>query len=134
MKTLFFIPVLIFTLLSCSKSDNDNSIEPSVVGKWKQIELYNSDGGSSPNWHTVTNGYTIEFLSNGTFNSTKHTECSTGKYTISSINEITLTYDCTNFTNKYIEKQENLTNAQLILKPAYMNCDEGCSVKFTKVN
>ncbi|QBN20184.1 hypothetical protein [Flavobacterium nackdongense] len=134
MKTIFYLAILYFSALSCSKSEGDNSTKPSVVGKWKQIELYNSDGGSSPSWHTITNGYTIELLSNGTFNSTKHSECTTGSYTISSTNEISMTYNCSGFTNNFIEKIETITNTQLILKPIYINCDEGCSVKFAKLN
>jgi hypothetical protein len=134
MKKLYYLPILLILLLSCSKNENNDPVEPTVVGKWKQIELYNSDGGSSTSWHAITNGYTIEFLNNGTFNSTKHTECSTGKYTLSASNEITLTYNCTSYTNKYIEKLESLTNTELILKPTYMTCDEGCSVKFRKMN
>lgn len=134
MKALFYLPVLFFSFLSCSKSDDNSASKQSVIGKWKLIELYNSDGGSSPTWHPITNGYTIEFLSNGTFNSTKYAECATGSYTISASNEISMTYNCPSFANNYIEKTETITNTQLILKPTYANCDEGCSVKFEKTN
>lgn len=134
MKTLIYLPFLLFLTMSCSKSNDDDSSKASIIGKWKLIELYNSDGGSSPNWHTITNGYTIEFFSNGTFTSTKHIECTTGSYTISPTNEVNMTYNCVGFTNSYLEKVETNTSTQLILKPTYMNCDEGCSVKFEKVN
>jgi len=134
MKTLIYLPILLILTMSCSKSNNDDSSKPSIIGKWKLIELYNSDGGTSPTWHTVTNGYLLEFFSNGTFTSTKHIECTTGSYTISPTNEVNMTYNCVSFTNSYLEKVETNTSTQLILKPTYMNCDEGCSVKFEKVN
>ncbi|MBF2708278.1 hypothetical protein [Flavobacterium soyangense] len=134
MKTLIYLPILLFLTMSCSKSNNDDSSKPSIIGKWKLIELYNSDGGTSPTWHTVTNGYVLEFFSNGTFTSTKHIECTTGSYIISPTNEVNMTYNCVGFTNSYLEKVETNTSLQLILKPTYMNCDEGCSVKFEKVN
>ena len=134
MKTIFYLSVLFFGLFSCSKSDNNTTSNPSIVGKWKQTELYNSNGGTSPTWHTVTNGYILEFFSNGTFTSTKHIECITGSYTISPTNEVIMTYNCAGFTNSYLEKVETNTSTQLILKPSYLNCDEGCSVKFEKVN
>ena len=134
MKTLIYLPILLILTMSCSKSNNDDSSKPSIIGKWKLIELYNSDGGTSPTWHTVTNGYLLEFFSNGTFTSTKHIECTTGSYTISPTNEVNMTYNCVSFTNSYLEKVETNTSTQLILKPTYMNCDEGRSVKFEKVN
>ena len=134
MKTLIYLPILLFLTMSCSNSNDDDSSKASIIGKWKLIELYNSDGGSSPSWHTITNGYTIEFFSNGTFTSTKHIECTTGSYTISPTNEVNMTYNCVGFTNSYLEKVETNTSTQLILKPSYLNCDEGCSVKFEKIN
>ena len=134
MKKLFYSTVFFITLICCSKNNNDEPTLPSVVGKWKQTELYNSNGGSTPTWNVVSNGYTIEFLSNGTFSSTKLSDCSTGTYTISGTNEISMTYNCASFTNIYVEKIENKTNSQLILKPNYLNCDEGCSVKFERIN
>ena len=136
MKTLFYLSILFLPLFSCSKSDKDdtNPTTSNLIGKWKQIEIFGSNGGSNPTWQKVTNGYTIEFLSNGKFISSKFTECSTGGYAISITNEISMTYNCSSFTNNYIEKVETNTNSQLIIKPTYLECDEGCSVKFEKEN
>lgn len=134
MKAISYLSVLFFSLISCSKNNDEKTTLPSIVGKWKQIELYNSNGGNNPNWNVVTNGYSIEFFSNGTYSSTKISDCSTGTYTISVTNEISMIYNCAGFTNIYVEKIENNTNSQLILKPNYLNCDEGCSVKFERIN
>lgn len=134
MRTVFYLTILFFSLVSCAKSSDDDIDSATVVGRWKQTAVYNSNGGSTPSWNTITNGYTIEFLSNGTFNSSKFSDCSTGTYTISSNNEISMTYNCENFKNNYVEKVETNTESQLILKPNYLDCDEGCSVKFEKIN
>ena len=75
--------ILIFTilLLSCSNDDNKPQENP-LKGTWKLIETYSSDGGSNPQWTSVENGYTYTFNSNGTYSSTRFSECSTGEYTI----------------------------------------------------
>ena len=128
MKKLFPISILLLSLISCARNNN-SSPTPSIIAKWKQTALYNSNGGSSPAWQQVTNGYTIEFFNNGTFTSTKHSECAAGNYTVSASNKINMTYTCAGFTNSYLEEIEANTNTELILKPTYLNCDEGCSVK-----
>lgn len=133
MKTIIYLAVLFFCFSSCSKSDSTTS-NPSIVGKWKQTEVFTSNGDSSPAWQTVANGYEIELLSNGTFTSTKYSECTTGTYIISAENEVNMVYNCAGFMNSYVEKVETITGSQLILRPTYLNCDEGCSVKFEKVN
>lgn len=134
MKAIFYLAILFFSVISCSKNYDVKTTLPNVAGKWKQIEFYNSNGGSNPSWNVVANGYTIEFFSNGTFSSSKLTDCSTGKYVVSTTNEISMNYNCVSFTNNYVEKIETITNSQLILKPNYLNCDEGCSVKFERIN
>jgi hypothetical protein len=134
MKTIIYLSVLFFGFSSCSKSDKNIVTNASIIGKWKQTELYTSNGGSSPAWQTVSNGYEIELLSNGTFTSTKYSECATGIYSISVANEVNMTYNCVGFSNSYIEIVEKITDSQLVLRPSYQNCDEGCSVKFEKVN
>jgi uncharacterized protein YcfL len=52
MKTLFFLPIVFFSLLSCSKSGENDTIPTSsvLVGKWKLIERKISDGGCTPDW------------------------------------------------------------------------------------
>ncbi len=129
MKTLFY---LIFAIIinGCTKNEN----EPEIIGKWKQIEIYGSDGGASPTWHPVSNGYYLEFLKNGNFTSTKFSECNSGTFNYLNTNEVNMTYNCSNFSNNYIEIIESNTHTILILKPSYMECDEGCSVKFEKIN
>ncbi|MEY2693597.1 MAG: hypothetical protein RIT03_1989 [Bacteroidota bacterium] len=132
-KRIVYLTILFIGFFSCSKSDSTTS-NPSIVGKWKQTELFTSNGGSSPAWQTVANGYEIELLSNGTFTSTKNSECATGTFSLSATNDLNMTYNCAGFTNSYVEKVETITDSQLILRPTYLNCDEGCSVKFEKVN
>ena len=132
MKAIIFLSIFLLGLTSCSKDENETP--PSISGSWKLTEIYSSDGGSNSGWHPVTNGYTYQFNSNGTFTSNRFSECNTGTYTLTSANEVKLVYTCSSFPNSYIEKIKSLTNSELILEPTYMNCDEGCNVKLTRIN
>lgn len=131
--------ILIFTilLLSCSNDDNKPQENP-LKGTWKLIETYSSDGGSNPQWTSVENGYTYTFNSNGTYSSTRFSECSTGEYTITD-STLTLDYDCEDFDTgienppgTFIENYV-FEDQKIILTPTYLNCDEGCGYKFERV-
>lgn len=64
MKSLILILSMFLSLSSCSddkKSQNEN-----ILGTWKLIETYGSDGGSIPKWTAVNNGYKYTFNSDGT--------------------------------------------------------------------
>ncbi|AUS07068.1 hypothetical protein [Pseudotamlana carrageenivorans] len=137
MKLTILILCIFLSLTSCS-DDEAKSQENNFLGTWKLIETYGSDGGSNSQWTSVDNGYTYTFNNNGTFSSTRFTECTTGTYGVSS-NSITLVYGCEGFdtgienpagtfVENYVFEDENI-----ILTPTYMNCDEGCSYKFEKV-
>ena len=132
MKPLYYLFISLIFVLSCSKNNNEKSNQ-NITGKWKQVAFYNSNGGSTPIWNQVDNGYTIEFLNNGKFISTKHSECTTGDFILTTNNQISMTYNCSSFKNNFIEAIEMNTISELVLKPSYKECDEGCSVKFIKI-
>ena len=97
-----------------------------------------SDGGSNPQWTTVANGYTYTFSDDGTFSSTRFTECTTGTYEVSS-NSITLDYGCAGFgtgienpAGTFVENY-SFESENIILTPSYMNCIEGCGYRFEKI-
>lgn len=135
MKNLILIMIVLIS--SCSKNETIEQ-EDELKGTWKLIERYGSDAGNISQWHPVENGYTYTFNSNGTYSSTRFSECSTGDYTFTA-STLTLAYDCENF-NTGIENSpeafiENYVfeNRKIILTPTYLNCDEGCSYKFRKI-
>ena len=136
MKKTFLI-LSCLALISCSNDEKVSQTNATLIGNWQLIATYNSDGGSNNGWTTVQLGYAMKFNENGTFTSQKYAECTEGTYTISG-NNLTLDYNCEGFTAG-IESPagtfvENMTfeNGKLILNPMYMNCDEGCGLKFEK--
>ena len=72
MKLLILILSILFSLTSCSR-DEVNTHSKRILGTWKLIETYGSDGGSSPQWTTVSNGYTYTFGNDGTLISDRFT-------------------------------------------------------------
>lgn len=133
--------ILILSILLSFTSCNDDDTKPqeiNILGTWKLIETYGSYGGSNPQWTSIDNGYTYTFNNDGTFSSTRFTECTTGTYETSS-SSITLVYGCEGFdtgienpAGTFVENYV-FDNEYIILKPSYMNCDEGCSYKFKKI-
>ncbi len=132
MKTMILILSILLSFTSCKDGNRKIQQKNKIVGNWRLKQVYHSDGGSSPSWQNVTNGYTLTIYSNGNFNSNKFQDCEAGNYTTNTNNEITFNYSCPSFRNSYKEKIEELSESQLILKPTYMDCDEGCSYKFVK--
>lgn len=137
MKSIILILSILFSLTGCSEKET-NQQENSIYGTWQLIEIYQSDGGSSPQWTTVDESYIYTFNNDGTFSSTRFTECTSGTYEISN-NSITLNYSCVGFDTgmenppgTFIESYI-FKNANLILTPFYLNCIEGCDYKFEKV-
>lgn len=137
MKKMFLILSILFLFTGCNHEDPKQQ-ENSIYGTWKLIEIYQGDGGSNPQWTTVNSGYTYTFNNDGTFSSTRFTECNSGTYVMSS-DLITLKYNCNGFdtgienppgtfAESYIFK-----NTNLILTPSYLNCIEGCDYKFEKI-
>jgi len=137
MKPIILILSMLLSFTSCS-DDDTKSQEENFLGTWKLIETYGSDGGSNPQWTIVDNGYTYTFSNDGTFSSTRFTECTTGTYDVSN-NTITLDYSCVGFDTgvenppgTFVENY-NFENGNIILTPTYMNCIEGCGYKFEKI-
>lgn len=137
MKPIILILSMLLSFTSCS-DDDTKSQEESFLGTWKLIETYGSDGGSNPQWTIVDNSYTYTFSNDGTFSSTRFTECTTGTYDVSN-NTITLDYSCVGFdtgvenpSGTFVENY-NFENGNIILTPTYMNCIEGCGYKFEKI-
>ncbi|WP_176328520.1 MULTISPECIES: lipocalin family protein [Arenibacter] len=138
MKNIILLFTIIISFSSCSQNDENQKNENSIYGTWKLVEIYGSDGGNSPQWNPVNNGYTYTFNSDNSFASNRFSECSTGMYELTSSN-LTLKYNCDGFNTgienppgSFVENYVFESN-HLILTPTYLNCDEGCSYKFEKV-
>ena len=131
MKNLILIAVLFTSLSGCTNNENESRQiqESSIIGTWKLIEKYGSDGGSDPQWNTVEDGYVYTFKNNDIIISNRF-NCN-GSYTLSSSNQVTITFDCS-------DSQFNLVydytfeNRKLILTNL-SNCDEGCGEKYEKI-
>ena len=129
MKNLILLFSLILFFSSCSQNEEEKNSDNSIVGIWKLIEFYSSDGGSNPQWRTIENGYTYTFYNNDIVKSSKY-ECD-GAFSISN-SIVHLAFDCNNskingnFDFKFIEKN-------LILTPNPNTCFEGCNEKFMKI-
>lgn len=137
MKNMFLILSIFFFTTGCSEEERTQQ-ENALYGNWKLIEIYQNDGGNNPQWTTVDSGYTYTFNTDGTFSSTRFTECTSGNYQVSS-NSITLDYSCNGFDTgiesppgTFIENYI-FENNYLILTPSYLNCIEGCDYKFEKI-
>lgn len=137
MKNMFLILSIFFFTTGCSEEETTQQ-ENAIYGTWKLIEIYQSDGDSNPQWTTVDSGYTYTFNKDGTFSSTRFTECTSGTYEVSS-NSIILDYSCNGFDTgiesppgTFIESYI-FENNYLILTPSYLNCIEGCDYKFEKI-
>lgn len=94
MKNLIFTIIIAVITLNCSKSDseNQNNIPPELIGKWKVIEVYSTDGGSPAVWSSYDSGYEYDiwFKNDGIFmiTGTTNTDCMSGNFVVSG-NDIT---------------------------------------------
>ncbi len=129
MKFTILILSIFLSLTSCS-DDEAKSQENSLLGTWKLIETYGSDGGSSPQWTTVNNGYSYSFNANNSLISNRFT-CN-GNYQENSNSNVHIQFNCTDsqfdLSYNYV-----IENGYLILTPSSANCDEGCGEKYQKV-
>ncbi len=140
MKNLILILVLI--VMSCSSDNNDNKSGTNnrMIGTWRLVETYIGTGDlSTTQWETVENGYTYSFNRDGTFSSSRFSECESGAYEFSE-ELLTLNFGCDGFTTGIDSPEgtivENylLENEFMYLSPTYLSCAEGCSYKFQRIS
>lgn len=82
--------ILIFSLfiLGCSNNHTpyeEPKIPQELIGKWKIVEVYETDGGSEPQWreYISSNDFHVWFKSNYQYENTDgDTNCLTGTYSI----------------------------------------------------
>lgn len=135
MRNLLLILVIYFMVASCNKDNNDdpkNTIPPELIGKWKAVEIYSTDGGSPATWSTYDSGRDWDkwFKSDGTYSlSYPYTDpdCMGGTYSVSD-NDITYGDNpCTDGTPVTIEI---LTENELLINANHF---EAMKTKYIKV-
>ena len=67
MKNLVLMTAILFSLVACKKTDNQ-TINRSIIGKWKLSESLADPGDGSGTWHPVdsSNPIYLEFKKDGT--------------------------------------------------------------------
>ena len=85
MKKLLLFAMLLSTvaMTSCSKS----SSSPSLVGKWKVVNLVSSSSGYTDTYTGLSSDY-VEFKTNGTVTSFVDGELTTTSYSVSGTNAV----------------------------------------------
>jgi len=99
MKNLFPLILAFFLFFSCDEENTSiqPKIPPELIGKWKVIAIYDTYGGSSPEWRTYYTGkeYDIWFKSNSEFTVTDPIDtCNLGEYSVSADMQITYENPC----------------------------------------
>jgi hypothetical protein len=101
--------VLVLFILGCSNEKipniEPNNIPQKLLGKWKIVEVFETDGASEPQWrnYTSSNNFNVWFKSDGKYvNSDGDVNCLTGTY---SLKNDTLSYfsSCGGKSEVYIE-------------------------------
>ena len=129
--------MFIILLSGCSTNDDEKNTDQSILGTQKLIEAYSSSGAGPGEWRTIENGYTYTFSLDGSFTSTRFSECNSGTYDLDA-SRLKLDFDCEDFTSVFeneqglIVEKYRFESGQLILTPDYLNCTEGCAYKFEK--
>ncbi len=127
MKTILVLFGLIFSLTSCS--DDENKVqENSIIGTWKLVEVYGSDGANGQ-WNPIENGYTYNFTEPNVLISNRF-PCN-GIFSTQS-DSLAISFDCGDNQFNMIYGI-SFDGQNLILSPDPINCDEGCAEKYEKL-
>jgi hypothetical protein len=123
MKKIFILSVLFLTLVSCSKSKNEevatNTTPTELIGTWKYTGYYD-DQDNAPNgtnYHLYNESFSITFKNDGTFQSNYNDAITNGSYVVNT-NSILV---CSFTANAVLPipivhlKINNLTNSVLIV-------------------
>lgn len=133
MKKLLILALVIFSLVSCSKS-KDEPIPQTITltGKWKIIEAKVSAGAGLPtNWTSINGGYELSFSDAGTYSTTEYATCNSGSFSV--VNQvINYTNTCGNTTPILKYRILSMTATELILQDLF--CTEECRYKYLKIS
>lgn len=140
MKKILILPILFLTLLGCSKSKNDevitsNTTPTELIGTWKFVGYYDdmAIGTNNNNFHLVSDGFTINYNTDGNCYSTANIYYTNGTYTLSNNSILTTSYisSTNNTVSSGSELIYKLTSSELILQP--LNTQLTFAYKYEKV-
>ena len=127
MKKLLIIPILLTVIMSCSKSDNnETNIPTELFGKWQLVQYYTD---ISPNPGPFTNGFTIKFNTDGSFVSNEDASFLGGSFSLSASNVITLNFASSNNSLTKYKTISSVNNSIL-----YLIKDEYTTEKYEKIS
>ncbi|MFC6860346.1 lipocalin family protein [Zunongwangia atlantica] len=126
-------------LPSCDNEEREMYEVDRIVGSWKLVEVYSVDASGHGEWTPAEYSYSYNFNEDGTFTSTRFSQCTTGNYSIYT-DELALDFECTSTgmgiasaSSTYIEEFDYEGN-NVIFIPTYPACDQGCRLKFEPAN
>jgi len=137
MKNLIYIFILIGGFFSCNSDESNEFNNSDLIGKWKLTEAFISAGGPQY-WITIEDGERFVFSEDGTFTSSRYSECAGGIFFIES-NKLLLQYNCDEFESQS-ENVDGFITFDLKFETNYFIatptsgpiCIEGCSYKYQK--
>lgn len=131
-KLILILSIISSPILGCSKDGSSNK-QDKILGTWKHIERYSSDGATG-DWYPIDNNILYTFENDGILSVNGDFQCF-GNYNIEA-NILSIDIDCgenqwqllwgTTFDIKF---ESDL----LTLVPNPMECDEGCADKLQKI-
>ncbi len=138
-----FCSGLFLVLPSCDSEEHNMYEVDRIVGSWKLVEIYSENASGEGQWTPAVNSYSYTFNENGTFTSTRFSQCTTGNYSVYS-GELALDFECSNngistmsisntAASSYIEEFD-YEGSNVIFIPTYPACDQGCRFKFEPTN
>lgn len=141
MKKIFLIVITIFTLIGCSKNEDNpkNPIQEKLKGSWKEIGYYDDVDGdpiTGTNYHLIENGRITIFYSNGTMDFPAYPSNPIGNYSVTIDSLLTMNFN-ENYTwnpnSTYIDKIYLLNEQYLELScnQTGVMCD---TYRYEKVN
>lgn len=131
LANVFALFIIFFAFSACS--DDDETKEAELIGKWQLIEMYSDPGDGSGTFMPVNSNKTIEFksdktfLSNGTLCHLSLESNSPSSGTFSETNKTIIPAGCELFADLPYEIESN----ELTI---YFFCIEGCGEKYKKID